>query len=277
MGEGAGWSPLLGLIPILVAAGFVTGFLAGLLGIGGGAVLVIALYEAFGLAGVDEAIRMHLTTGTALAVIAPTSLRSFQVHRGKGAVDMDLVRRLAPMIFVGVAGGILAAGHSGGNLFKGVWALMGTVLALRMFFARDSWRLGPDIPGSRLVEAYGVFVGFISTLMSIGGGAYITMLMTLYGRGVHQAVGTSSAFGPLIAIPGLVGFMWAGWGAPDLPPGSVGYVSLVGAALAIPTGWVAAPIGARLAHRFSRRQLEIAFGSFMSIVALRFLASLVLW
>lgn len=270
-----GWTSLLGLIPLLLAAGFVSGFLAGLFGIGGGAVIIIALYEAFRLAGVEESVRMHLTTGTALAIIAPTTLRSFQVHRGRGAVDMDLVRRLAPLVLVGVAAGIIVAGHSGAGLLKGVWAVMGTALALRMFFARNSWRLGPDIPSSRLVEVYGIFVGFISTLMSIGGGAFITMLMSLYGRGVHQAVGTSSAFGPVIAVPGLIGFMWAGFGAPGLPPGSVGYVSLAGAALAIPTGLLAAPIGARLAHRFSKRQLEIAFGTFMSIVALRFLASLV--
>ena len=98
---------------------------------------------------------------------------------------------------------------------------------------------------SLAVEAYGVVIGTISTLMSIGGGAYVVILMTLYGRSLHQAVATSSGFGPLIAIPGLVGFMWAGWGTTGVPPGTIGYVSLLGAALAIPTGLLAAPLGAK--------------------------------
>jgi uncharacterized membrane protein YfcA len=100
--------------------------------------------------------------------------------------------------------------------------------------------------------------------------------MTLYGRSLHQAVATSSGFGPLIAIPGVLGFMWAGLGATGLPPGSIGYVSLLGALLAIPTGLVAAPLGARVSHRLSKRGLELAFASFMSLVVLRFLASLIL-
>lgn len=271
---GQGLGPLAILVPILLAAGFVTGFLAGLLGVGGGAVVVITLYEAFRIAGVDESVRMHLTTGTSLAILAPTTLRSFLVHRGRGAADMDLVRRMAPWVLAGVLGGILVARWASGDVFKIVWAVMGTFLAVRMLAGRDEWRLGTDIPRSRGVEVYAIFVGTLSTLMSIGGGAFITILMTLYGRPVHQAVGTSSAFGPIIAIPGVIGFAWAGWGAAGLPPFSLGYVSLVGAALAIPTGLLAAPIGARLAHRFTKRQLELAFGVFMSIVAIRFVAGL---
>jgi uncharacterized membrane protein YfcA len=143
-----------------------------------------------------------------------------------------------------------------------------------MFLGRDNWRLGSDIPRSLAVEAYGVFIGTISSLMSIGGGAYVVILMTLYGRPLHQAVATSSGFGPLIAIPGMLGFMWAGWGAPGLPPGTVGYVSLLGAVLAIPTGLLAAPLGARVSHGLSKRELELAFGGFMTLVVLRFLASL---
>ena len=270
------WTSLLGLVPVLLVAGFVTGFLAGLLGIGGGAVIVITLYEAFRIAGVDEAVRMHLTTGTSLAIIAPTAMRSFVAHRASGAVDLGFLKRLAPVILIGVGAGILLAERSSGTLFKGVWGVMATLLALRMFLGDRGWRLGDDYPKSWWLDVYGVFVGFISTLMSIGGGAYITIVMMLYGRTVHQAVATSSGFGPLIAIPGVAGFIWAGWGASNLPPGSLGYVSLIGAALIIPTSLIAAPIGARIAHVFTRRQLELAFGSFMSLVAARFMASLVL-
>ena len=151
---------------------------------------------------------------------------------------------------------------------------MGSFLALRMALGRDDWRLGTEVPQSWWVEAYATFVGFISALMSIGGGAYITLMMTLYGRKLHQAVGTSSAFGPLIAIPAMIGFAWAGWGQPLLPPGSLGYVSLIGAGLVIPTGPIAAPLGARLAHGLSKRRLELAFAAFMSCVVLRYLSGL---
>jgi uncharacterized membrane protein YfcA len=268
------WPSLALMIAALAAAGFASGFLAGLLGIGGGAVVVMTLYEAFRWMGVDEAVRMHLATGTSIAVIAPTTLRSFMAHRARGVADLAFVKRMALPVIAGVALGSFVARYSEGSVLKWVWVVMGSILALRMFLGRDNWRLGSDIPKSLAVEAYGVLIGTISSLMSIGGGAYVVILMTLYGRPLHQAVATSSGFGPLIAIPGMLGFMWAGWGAPGLPPGTVGYVSLLGAVLAIPTGLLAAPLGARVSHGLSKRELELAFGGFMTLVVLRFLASL---
>ena len=272
---GLDW-PSLGLMTAaLAAAGFLSGFLAGLLGIGGGAVVVLTLYETFRLTGVDEAVRMHLATGTGLAIIAPTTLRSFLAHRARGVADLALVRRLAVPIVGGVVIGSLVARSSSGDVLKWVWVVMGTLLATKMYLGRDAWRLGPEIPRSWWVEAYAVAVGAISALMSIGGGAYVVMLMTFYGRGIHQAVATSSGFGPLIAIPGVLGFMWAGAGATNLPAGTIGYVSLLGAALAIPTGLLAAPIGASISRRLSKRGLELAFAIFMTLVVGRFLASLI--
>lgn len=268
------WQALLPLAAVLLCVGFATGFLAGLFGIGGGAILVIALYEALGAMGVTPGLQMHLATGTALAVLGPTTYRSFLAHRARGAVDMAIVRRLAPAILVGVSGGIAIASRTSGDFLKWVWVVMGTFLAVRMALGRDDWRLGTEIPRSWAVEGYAALVGFISALMSIGGGAYITMLMTLYARPLHQAVGTSSAFGPIIGVPAMLGFMWAGWGNPALPPGSLGYVSLVGAALMIPSGMLAAPLGARVAHGLAKRKLELAFAAFMGTVVARHLIGL---
>lgn len=270
------WPSVALMVAALAAAGFLSGFLAGLLGIGGGAVVVITLYEAFRWMGVDDAVRMHLATGTGLAIIAPTTLRSFMAHRARGVADLALVRRMAVPVVIGVGLGAMVARNSTGDALKWVWVFMGTFLSMRMFLGRDDWRLGADIPKSLAVEAYGVVLGAISVLMSIGGGAYVVMLMTLYGRNLHQAVATSSGFGPLIAIPGLLGFMWAGFGQPELPPGTIGYVSLPGALLAIPTGLLAAPIGARISHGLSKRGLELAFAVFMVLVVIRFLVSLLL-
>lgn len=263
------------LAAALAAGGVVTGFLAGLFGIGGGGVLVPVLYEVFRLIGVDDAIRMHLAVGTSLAVIVPTTLRSFTAHRARGGVDMDVVKRLAVPIFAGVVVGTVVASASHSSVFKWIWVIVAPIMAAKFFFGRESWRLGADVPKSWWLEVYGVAVGFVSTLMSIGGGAFVTTMLTLYGRSIQQGIGTASGIGPMIAIPGAIGFIWAGYGHPALPAGSLGFVSLIGAAAIIPTSVLAAPWGARVAHGLSRRSLEIAFGCFLMVVALRFLASLV--
>lgn len=189
---------------------------------------------------------------------------------------MGVVKRLSVPIFAGVVAGSLIASTSHSSLFKWVWVIVAPLLAAKFFFGKESWRLGTDIPRSPWLEIYGLAVGFVSTLMSIGGGAFVTTMLTLYGRTIQQGVGTASGIGPMIAIPGAIGFIWAGFGHPALPAGSLGFVSLIGAAAIIPTSVLAAPWGARVAHGLSRRSLEIAFGCFLTVVALRFLVSLVL-
>jgi uncharacterized membrane protein YfcA len=258
------------LVGILLAAGLVMGVLAGLLGIGGGGILVPILFEVFAALGIDESVRMHLCVGTSLAVIMPTSLRSFYSHKAKGAVDMEIVRSMLVPVVAGVCMGVLVARYSNEDILKSVWAGAATAFSLKLFLGGDRWRLGDTIPGNPLRAIYGVFIGLISTLMSIGGGAFITMMMTLYGRPILTAVATSSGFGPMIAIPGTIGFVWAGWGAEGLPPGSLGYVNLLGAAIIISASVLAAPLGVRLAHGIPRRRLELAFATFLAIVALRF-------
>lgn len=262
------------LVVALGAGGLLTGLLAGLFGIGGGAILVPVLYELWATLGVDPAIRMHLAVGTSLAVIIPTSLKSFSAHRARGAVDLGLLRRLAIPVVLGVAAGSVIASVSTSEVLKWVWAVFASIMAAKMLWGQDGWRLGNDIPKSWLVELYACFVGLISTLLSIGGGAYITMLMTLYGRPIHQAVGTSSGFGPLIAIPGAIGFIVAGWSVAGLPPLSLGYVNLIGAAVIIPASVYAAPWGARIAHGIPKRKLEFAFGCFLAVIAIRYLVDL---
>jgi uncharacterized protein len=258
----------------LLAAGLVTGLLAGLLGIGGGGILVPVLYELFGALGGADAVRMHLAVGTSLAVIVPTSLRSFAGHRARGAVDMDLVRSMAPAVVAGVGLGAVLARHSNDAVLKSVWVGAAALIALKLVFGRE-WRLGAAIPGQPFRAIYGTLVGLLSTLMSVGGGVFITALMTFYGHAMQRAVATSSAFGPIIAIPGTLGFVWAGWHAAGRPPGSLGYVSLLGALLIIPTSVLAAPLGVRIAHGISRRKLELAFATFLAVVGVRFLLSLI--
>jgi uncharacterized protein len=262
------------LLGALAAAGLATGLLAGLLGIGGGGILVPVLYELFGSQGVDEAIRMHLAVGTSLAVIIPTSLRSFAAHRARGAVDMEILKSMALPVIAGVCLGAALARYSDDAVLKAIWVVAASLMGVRLYFGRRGWQLGDTIPGNPFRLLYGGFVGLVSTLMSIGGGVFVTTMMTLYGRPIHNAVATSSGFGPLIAIPGTLGFVWAGWQVAGLPPGSLGYVSLLSALLIIPTSVAAAPLGVRIAHGISRRKLELAFATFLMLVSVRFLLSL---
>ncbi len=265
------------LAGLLLAAGALTGLLSGMLGVGGGGVLVPVLYETFGAIGVDPALRMHMAVGTSLAVIGFTSLRSATSHARRGSVDLAVVRRLGPWVVLGVIAGVLLARNAPASTLKWAWVVFGTVMATKLGFGRDDWRFGDTLPGSWLVELYALCVGFISVLLSIAGAAYTVTLLTLYGRPMVQAVGTSSAFGPLIAIPGLAGFIWAGWSVAGTPPFSLGYTNLLAAALILPTSLAVAPFGVAIAHGVSRRTLEIAFAVFLYLVVLRFLASLMGW
>ncbi|MCB1527430.1 MAG: sulfite exporter TauE/SafE family protein [Hyphomicrobiaceae bacterium] len=263
-------SSLAVLVGALVLAGALVGIMSGLLGIGGGGILVPVLYETFTALGVDPAIRMHMALATSLAVIVPTSLRSFSAHKAKGAVDVALVKRMGPWVVLGVVLGIVTASYVSSTALKWFWVVFGTVMAAKLWFGRDSWRLGSQIPKSRAVEVYAFFVGYVSVLISIGGAAFIVAFMTLYGRSVLQAVATSSGFGPLISIPGAIGFAWAGWGVEGTLPFSLGYVSVLGAALIIPMSVLMAPIGVRLAHGIPKRRLEQAFALFLCVIVARF-------
>lgn len=268
---------------LLVAVGALSGFLAGLFGIGGGAVLVPVFYECFRLAGVPLEVRMPLCIGTSLAIIIPTSISSFRAHYLRGAVDMKILRQWWLPVVIGVIAGGVTARYAPERLFKIVFVMVAYSAATRLLLARASWKFGADFPGGPLMKLYGFFVGLLSTLMGVGGGLFLNLLMTFYGRPIHQAVATSSALAVLISIPGAIGYVYAGWPAamryPDIValqmPFAIGYVSLIGAILVIPTGLLTAPLGVKAAHSMSKRTLEVAFGCYLFIVGSRFVVSLI--
>ncbi|HWK68804.1 MAG TPA: sulfite exporter TauE/SafE family protein [Rhizobiaceae bacterium] len=266
----------------LLIAGGLTGLLAGVFGVGGGALAVPVLYELFTYLDVPEQVRMPLCVGTSLAVIIPTSIRSFLAHRAKGAVDMSILKIWAVPVVVGVLVGSVIARYAPAELFKAVFVGVAGVSALRLLLGKDSWNFGTSMPGRALMIFYGWIIGILSALMGIGGGQLSSLFMTFYGRPIHQAVATSSGLGILISVPGTLGYIYAGWPRaaefPDVsalqPPLALGYVSILGLAAFIPTSTLAAPLGAKLAHTLSRRQLEIAFGIFLLFVCARFLVDL---
>ncbi len=267
-------SELIWFAGALIATGAVAGVLAGVFGIGGGAVLVPVLYSFLGMLGVDESVRMHVAVGTSLGIIVPTSVRSCLSHFKRGAVDMDLLKSFLIPVPLGVIIGSLVAAYVSGAELKAIFACIALLVAFKMLFGRASWRLGAELPGQPGRSIVGTVIGFLSVLMGIGGGVLNNTFMTLFGRPIHQAVATSAGVGVLISIPGILGFMWAGWGEPDLPPLSVGYVNFLAVILVIPVTILAAPLGVRIAHALSKRKLEIGFGIFLTIVAIRFFSSL---
>lgn len=265
---------IAGLGLALLASGLIAGFLAGMFGIGGGAVLVPVLYQFLTVLGVDESVRMHVSVATSLGIIVPTSIRSFMAHKKRGAADLELLKSWLIPLPLGVVAASLVAAHVSGGGLKAIFAGIALVLGLRMLMDKPHWRLGSDIPGAPVRPLCGFGIGFFSTLMGIGGGVMNNTFMTLYGRPIHQAVATSSGTGLMISVPGTIGLIWAGWGAAGLPPFSAGYVNLLGVAMIIPVTTFAAPFGVKVAHALPRRKMEIFFGCFLLVVAARFLLSL---
>lgn len=273
---------LVELALLLLAVGALAGFLAGVFGIGGGAILVPVFYECFRLAGVPLEVRMPLCIGTSLAIIIPTSIRSYRGHYARGAVDMEILKAWWLPVLVGVIAGSITARYAPERLFKVVFVMVAWSAAARLLLARDTWKFGDDFPKGPLMKVYGLVIGLLSTLMGIGGGLFSNLLMTFYGRSIHQAVATSSALAVLISIPGAIGYVYAGWPAaaryPEVAalqlPFAVGYVSLIGAVLVMPTSLLTAPLGVKAAHAMSKRTLEIAFGCYLFIVGSRFVISL---
>jgi uncharacterized protein len=257
----------------LATAGVVAGLLAGLFGIGGGAVLVPVFYHVFGLLDVPEAVRMHLSLGTSLAIIVPTSIRSFLTHKQKGAVDTALLKGWIIAVPLGTLIASAIAAYASSVALRLIFACIALVLAFRMIANRSSWHLGNDLPPNPAKFLVGTAIGILSGLMGVGGGVLNNTFMTLYGRSIHQAVSTSSGVGVLISLPGLAGYIWAGWGAGGLPPLSTGYINWIAVALLIPITLIVAPYGARLAHALSKKQLERAFGVFLVVVAAQFFYS----
>ncbi len=270
-----GWGEIASFALAIAASGLVSGLLAGIFGIGGGAVLVPVFYQVFGLLDVDESVRMHLSVGSSLAIIIPTAIRSFTAHRARGVVDIALLRSYAIPVPVGVVLASLCAAYISSGGLRIIFAVLTLLFGARLILNRDHWRLGTEIPGSPWRAITGLVIGFFSTLMGIGGGIMNNTYMTLYGRPMIQAVATSSGVGVMIAIPGTIGYVWAGWGNPLLPFASTGYINWLAVALIIPIALIVTPYGVRIAHWLPKRQLEIAFGLFCLFVSARFFISLI--
>ena len=267
-------SEILWLALAVIAAGLITGVLAGLFGVGGGAVIVPVLYEVFRVLDVPSDLRMQVCIGSSLAIIVPTTVRSYFAHRAMGAVIPQVLRLWSPPAVLGVVVGSVIAAWAPGELFKLAFVLFAAFVSTKMFVGRN-WSLGHNLPGLWAQRGFGFLTGLVSSLVGVSGGSISNAVLTLYGKPMHQAVATSAGIGVPITIVGTIGYIAAGWRfMPVLPPLSLGFVSLIGVLLVAPLSSIAAPHGARMAHRLSKRQLEIAFGVFLILASLRFITSL---
>ena len=228
------------------------------------------------LVGVAPEVRMPLCVGTSLMAIIPTAISSYRKHLSKGMVDQEILKLWILPVLVGVIAGSLVARHAPAGLFKLVFVCVAAISTARLLFGNDKWKISDTLPSKFVMRIIGGVIGALSSLMGIGGGQISNIFMLLYGRNIHQAVSTSAGLGVLIAIPGALGYIYAGWPKMALlPPGSLGYVSMIAFACIVPASIYTAPIGAQWAHKLPRRKLELAFGVFLMLVCLRFLYSLV--
>ncbi len=257
------------LAAAMLATGAVAGVLAGLFGIGGGIVIVPVLEAALGFVGVDPAIRMHIAVGTSLATIIPTSISSARAHHRRDAVDTAIVRRWAPWVLLGALLGAWIAAQVHSRVLAVIFATLAMLVAIKMLFFPGSRNLTEDVPRGPLVPLIPASIGCFSSMMGIGGGTFSVMTLTLFNVPIHRAVGTAALFGLVISLPGTAGFIAAGWNHPGLPPASLGFVSLLGFACIAPVTVLMAPLGARIAHGFPARRLNMLFGAFLVIASAR--------
>lgn len=261
----------MAFLAALAGAGVVAGFIGGLFGVGGGVIIVPALFHVFGLLGVSDDLRTHAAVATSLSTIVATSWRSLSAHAAAGAVEANVLKDWMPGVAIGAALGAVAAGFLSGSGLLLVFGGGILLVAANMGFGRDDFRLASDLPKGVARGVLSGGIGFLSALMGIGGGAFGVMLMTLCGRPIHRAVATASGFGMAIALPAALVYVIMGWGLPGLPWGSAGYVNLPGFAILAGLTTLTAPIGARLAHRLDRRRLRRLFAALLGVVGLNLL------
>lgn len=255
------------LVAFLLSLGALAGFLAGLLGLGGGLVLVPGLYFGLKTLGFESGVLMHIAVGTSLAVIIPTGFSSARAHWKRGAVRMDLVRNLGIGVLFGVAIGTLIAGRieeQGMTMF-----FAGALSFLALIMVINPARFTPfhDVPPQPWIGLSGGVIGVVSSLMGVGGATMSVPWMAMCRVPMRTAVGTASALGLVIAIPSTIGFIIIGWDAEGLPPFSLGYINFLAWPLIIPASVLVVPLGAKLAHSVPVDRLRQCFAGFLVIVA----------
>ena len=261
---------LINLLFVLAVAAAGAGFMAGLLGVGGGIVMVPALYYAFTVLDFDIVTRMHLSVGTSLAIIIPTSIISTMTHKEYDAVDFKMVRSFGVFILAGVIGGTFLAVNLKTPalvLFFSIFALM---VGLFFIFLREKLVDNPKQISAIVKNISGVIIGFISVPLGIGGGSLMVPFMRTFGYDIRKSIGTAAAVGFLIAVTGTITMITGGKIIDNVnTPYSIGYINLLGFAVFVPVTMVMARIGAKVIHKIDKKLLSKIFGIFLILVSIR--------
>ncbi len=256
-----------------LALGAFAGFFAGLLGVGGGAVMVPILAVMFAAQGFADAHLMHLALGTSMATIIFTSISSLRAHHQHGAVLWPVVKSIAPGIVVGTLAGAQIAAHVPTRPLAIFFTLFMSYVAIQMILNVKP-KPSRELPGTLGMFSVGAGIGGISALVAIGGGSLSVPFMTWCNVKIHNAIGTSAAIGFPIAVAGTVGYMISGYGATNLPAGSFGFIYLPALAGTVVASMVVAPYGARLAHTLPVATLKKVFAGVIIILLIKMLHGL---
>lgn len=264
----------LSSILALAATGIFAGILAGLLGVGGGIVIVPVLFFLFQSIGVSADSAMLVATATSLATMIPTSLSSIRAHRQQGNVDVALFKRWSPFIVGGVLAGSWLVTRIDGKWLTLLFGLIALLSAMNMLFRTGKSALFSQLPGTSAQRLMGSGIGFFSSMVGIGGGTISVPLLTLYNYPAHKAVGTASAIGLLIALPGALTLLVLGNTPNDAPAGTVGLVNLLGFCCIVPLTVIFAPVGAKLAAQLDGAKLKKIFAIVLLMTGGRMLGQL---
>jgi len=263
-------SEIVYLFIVLSIAASVAGFMAGLLGVGGGIIIVPALYYAFTILDFDIATRMHISVGTSLAIIIPTSIISAKTHMEHKAVDINLVKSFGIFIVIGVIGGTFLAVNLRTSDFILFFSIMAFIVGLFFIFLRDKFLENPKKIKDSIKNISGLGVGFISVLLGIGGGSLMVPFMRTFGYDIRRSIGTASAIGILIAISGTITMITGGEIINDVvTPFTLGYINLFGFIVFVPVTMLMARIGAKAVYKTDKKLLSKIFGTFLLIVSIR--------
>ena len=256
-----------------LAIGGFAGFAAGLLGIGGGAVMVPLLVMVFAAQGIPVDHRLHIALGTAMASVIFTSISSVRTHHRFGAVDWTIARAIAPGILVGSFGAALVAGFIPTRPLAMIFTALVFYAATQLFFDIRPKNTRP-LPGPIGLAAAGAVIGGVSSMASAGGAFLSIPFLAWCSVPLRRAIGTAAAIGFPIALAGTAGYVIQGLRAGGLPAGSFGYVYLPALALIVVTSMAAAPFGARLAHRLPVKRLRVVLAIVLYAMAIKTLAGL---
>jgi len=255
---------------VMAMAAAVAGFMAGLLGVGGGIIMVPALYYAFTVLDFDLATRMHLAVGTSLAIIVPTSIISTKTHMEYDAVDFKMVKSFGLFILIGVIAGTFLAVNLKTPALVLFFAAFAFMVGLFFIFLREKLVENPKTISNFVKNISGIIIGFISVPLGIGGGSLMVPFMRTFGYDIRKSIGTAAAVGFLISVSGTVTMIISGKIIDNInTPFSVGYINLLGFVVFVPVTMVMARLGAKAVYKIDKKLLSKIFGTFLIIVSIR--------